>query len=102
MRFDRAREAGLTEELIAQLGDHRSSDLPERTKAALAWADAVLNGGDVPDPGVTDALARHFSPAEIVELTFAIGTFIGYAKVIITLGLEPEDLPLTVIPTPGT
>lgn len=36
-----------------------------------------------------------------MELTYAIGTFIGYSKQIITLGLEPEGLPLLVIPTPG-
>ena len=36
-----------------------------------------------------------------MELTYAIGTFIGYSKQIVTLGLEPEDLPLLVIPTPG-
>jgi hypothetical protein len=30
-----------------------------------------------------------------------MGTFIGYSKQIVALGLEPEDLPLLVIPTPG-
>ena len=71
-------------------------------KAALAWADIVLAGGS--GPGRDDALAElrsHFDNSQIVELTYAIGTFIGYSKQIITLGLEPEDLPLLVIPTPG-
>jgi hypothetical protein len=30
-----------------------------------------------------------------------MGTFIGYGKQIMVLGLEPENLPLTVVPTPG-
>jgi hypothetical protein len=45
-------------------------------------------------------LQRFFAPDEIVEITYAIGTFIGYSKQIITLGMEPEHLPLVVVPTP--
>lgn len=62
----------------------------------------MLAGGSAPSRD--DALAelrRHFDDAQVVELTYAIGTFIGYSKQIITLGLEPEGLPLLVIPTPG-
>jgi alkylhydroperoxidase family enzyme len=87
--------------MVGQLADHTNSDLPPRIKAALAWADVLLAGGDVDDPAVTERLRAHFDPAEIVEMTYAIGTFIGYSKVIITLGLEPEELPVTLIPTPG-
>jgi len=101
VRFDRAREAGLTEDLVGQLGDYRHSELPDATKAALEWADVILGGGDVEDDAVVDRLRAHFTPAEIVELTYAIGTFGGYSKQIIVLGLEPEALPLTVIPAPG-
>ena len=43
-----------------------------------------------------------FTPAEIVEITYAIGTFIGYSKQIVTLGMEPEALAVTVVPTPGS
>ncbi len=71
-------------------------------KAALAWADVVLGGGTGAGRDTTlAALREHFDDAQIVELTYAIGTFIGYSKQIITLGLEPEGLPLLVIPTPG-
>ena len=59
--------------------------------------------GASPGAARDDALAElrtHFDDAQVVELTYAIGTFIGYAKQIITLGLEPESLPLTVVPTP--
>ena len=71
-------------------------------KAALAWADVVLAGGTgAGRDAALAALREHFDDAQIVELTYAIGTFIGYSKQIITLGLEPEGLPLLVIPTPG-
>ena len=46
-------------------------------------------------------MAEHFNDAEIVELTYAMGTFIGYGKQIMILGLEPEHLPVTVVRTPG-
>ena len=102
MRFDRAREAGLTEELVADIAEHEGSALlPERTKVALAWADAVLAGGHDVNPALKSRLRATFTPAEIVEITYAIGTFIGYAKQIITLGMEPVHLDLTVVATPG-
>ena len=88
--------------MIADLGDHQHSDkLPERTKVALEWADLVLGGGHGADADLRMRLRAAFTPAEIVEITYAIGTFIGYSKQIITLGMEPENLPLLVVPTPG-
>ncbi|MCR9279732.1 MAG: hypothetical protein NXH85_17375 [Pseudomonadaceae bacterium] len=47
-------------------------------------------------------LAQHFSDAEIAELTLGIGLFLGMSKVLINLGLEPEDMPTLVMPTPGS
>jgi hypothetical protein len=62
----------------------------------------LLAGGHVTDPGLEARMRAHFSAAEIVELTYAMGTFIGYGKQIMVLGLEPESMPLTVVHTPGT
>lgn len=86
---------------MAQLDDPATSDLPPATKAALAWADVLLAGGDVSDPAVLEELRRHFDPDEVVELTYAISTFIGYSKQIIVLGMEPPEMPLVVLDTPG-
>lgn len=88
--------------MVADLGDPQHSHrLPERTKLALEWADIVLGGGHGADDELKARLRAAFTPAEIVEITYAIGTFIGYSKQIITLGMEPENLPLLVVPTPG-
>ena len=54
-----------------------------------------------PFANLEERMREHFSEAQIVELTYAMGTFIGYGKQIMVLGLEPEFLPLTVVPTPG-
>ena len=75
--------------------------MPERLQLALAWADVLLAGGHVEDPTLEARLRQHFSEAEIVELTYAMGTFIGYGKQIMILGLEPDSMPLTVVHTPG-
>ena len=61
----------------------------------------LLAGGHA-DPTLSARMRQHFSEAEIVELTYAMGTFIGYGKQIMILGLEPERMPLTVVHTPGT
>ena len=61
----------------------------------------LLAGGHPSDPALAERMRRHYSEAELVELTYAMGTFIGYGKQIMVLGLEPEGLPLTVVPTPG-
>ena len=62
----------------------------------------LLAGGHAPDRALETQMRQHFSEPEIVELTYAMGTFIGYGKQIMILGLEPENMPLTVVHTPGT
>jgi hypothetical protein len=61
----------------------------------------LLAGGRDAPSDLLDALRGAFSPAELVELTYAMGTFIGYGKQIITLGMEPDALPVIEIATPG-
>ena len=49
-----------------------------------------------------DTLKSHYSDAEIVELSLGVGLFLGMSKVLIALGLEPDDMPVTVLPAPGS
>ena len=74
--------------------------MPERYKAALAWADNMLAGGSAPDAELEARLRRWFTDAEIMELTYAMGSFIGYSKQLIMLGLEPESMAVTGVPIP--
>ncbi|MFT7601175.1 MAG: alkylhydroperoxidase family enzyme [Acidimicrobiales bacterium] len=67
---------------------------------ALEWADSMLAGGSAPSTGTQQQLRAHFSDAQIMELTYAMGSFIGFSKQLIMLGLEPEDMPLTGAPIP--
>ena len=47
-------------------------------------------------------LREHFSEAEIAEVMLGVGLFHGMSKVLITLGLEPDEMPVTIVPTPGS
>ena len=68
---------------------------------ALAWADNLLAGGSEPDEDLKARLHQHFSDSQIMELTYAMGSFIGYSKQLIMLGLEPETMPVTGVPIPS-
>lgn len=113
VRFSLAREEGLTEDMAELVDDsYGASALSERHKAAIRLADRFLAAPAEPRPAEPrQAQPRQYgapsgepalSRAEEVELGVALSMFIGFAKMLITLGLEPEDMPLTVVPTPGS
>ena len=78
------------------------SGLPHRHKTALLLADAFLAAGGPPKPEAQAALKAEFSEAEIVELGMGLALFHGFSKMLIALGLEPEEMDTTVLPTPGS
>ena len=65
------------EEFEALQGDgYRSSPLfTEREKAVIAWAEAMTLNTSKRDNAVWDELKRHFSDAEIVEISLITGMF---------------------------
>ena len=101
VRFDAARQAGLSEALVAQIADgFAESTLSERHKAVIRYADVFLTDPASLTPALRAAMLEHFSPAEIVELTAGLALFMGFSKIAIVLGQEPVSMPTTVIPTP--
>lgn len=102
MRFDSAREAGLSEEHIERIRDGYGDVLPEAEAAILELTDALIGMPAPPGEDTIRKLKTHFSDDEIVELALGVGLFLGMSKVLITLGLEPEAMPITVLPTPGS
>lgn len=99
VRFSLAREEGLTED-DAEMVDEgfEESGLSARHKDAVRLADRFLS---LPGPARRSP-AGELSSAEQVELDTALAMFLGFAKMLITLGLEPESMPVTVVPTPGS
>jgi hypothetical protein len=45
-------------------------------------------------------MAAHFDAGEWTELALGLGLFHGFSKMLIALGLEPEEMDTTVLPTP--
>ena len=102
MRFAGPRAEGLRERDVAEIDEgYASSSLRPAEVAALRLTDSIIGAS----PGVPDALKeelrRHFSDAEIAELTLGVGLFAALSKTLIALGLEPESMPVSVLPTPG-
>lgn len=82
--------------------DGYEAHLDAREVAALALTDVLIGSAGVPDAATIEALKTHFTEAEIAELALGVGLFHGMSKVLIALGLEPESMPVTVLPTPGS
>jgi AhpD family alkylhydroperoxidase len=100
IRFDGARDAGLTEDRVDLIADgYEASALCPRDKTVIAYVDTMLH-----DPhGMTDelraALAAELDEGQIVELTLGIGLFHGFSKIAVALGPPPE-MPTMIVPTP--
>jgi len=102
VRFDSAREAGLTEEIVARIEDDYEDTLESAEALALILTDAIVQNGGALSEAQTSALREHYSDAEIAELALGVGLFHGMSKVLICLGLEPEEMATTILRTPGS
>ncbi len=100
VRFDGARQAGLTEERVALIDDgFETSQLSSEEKTAIRLVDVFLT-----DPhGLSDAqreeLLATFDAGQVIELTAGIALFMGFSKIAVALG-PPPDMPTLVVPTP--
>jgi AhpD family alkylhydroperoxidase len=100
LRFAGAREAGLTEELVDDIDeDYEDSDLPDRFKLAVRYADVIIN-----DPGglsgtLKAELNEEFTPEQVVELTLTTAFAMAFSKAAVAWG-PPPDMPVLEVPTP--
>lgn len=102
MRFDSARAAGLNESRVELIDDRYAETLSNPEVAALELTDLLIGLPSMPDEDLQQRLHTQFSTPEIVELALGVGLFHGMSKVLITLGLEPEEMATTVVPAPGS
>lgn len=76
------RAEGETEQRLYMVAAWREATIyTGRERAALAWAEAVtkLQNNDVPDEVYHEAL-KHFSEAELIDLTLAVTTINTYNR----------------------
>jgi alkylhydroperoxidase family enzyme len=93
----------LEEEHVEQIVDgHEASGLSPRLKLALQFADAFFAADGPPPPDVQAALQAEFTEAELVEMGIGLALFHGVAKMLISLGCEPEQMDVGIHRTPGT
>jgi hypothetical protein len=81
---------GATEDLVAKLADYEVSDLPERTKMALRFADRMTSERPLVDPAFHDALRRHFTDDQILDLGMTITFASGWQRFIEAFGVVPD------------
>ena len=81
---------GATETLVAKLADYEASDLPERTKAALRLADRLASGSPAVDAGFHEALRRHLTDDEILDLGMTVTFVSGWQRFIEAFGIVPD------------
>jgi len=101
VRFAGARAEGLSESMVEAIDDgYESSDLDARQKVVLRYADRFLGADGPPDESLQRDLDRELSAAEQQELGIGLAMFHGFAKLLIALGCEPDQMDTTVLPTP--
>jgi alkylhydroperoxidase family enzyme len=84
-----ARQQGLTEDLITEIGRYRESALlTPREKAAIHFAEVLAGDHRQASQELFDELREYFTEPEIIDLGWRIVTFVGYGRFIHVLGLE--------------
>ena len=101
MRFAVARDEGLDEAQAGLVHDgYAESALSDRHKLAVRFTDAVLAAAGPADPELVADMRSEFGDAEIAELAIGVALFHGFSKLLITLGLETEEMATIVARTP--
>jgi alkylhydroperoxidase family enzyme len=77
--------------LLAKLFDYERSDLPDRTKAALAFADRLSGEHTGFDEVEYRRLREHFSDDEILDLGMTIGFAIGWQRFNTAMEILPDS-----------
>ena len=84
------------------MNDEYADHLNAPETAAIAFTDALIGDPHRLSDDLRAELAAHYSNEQIVEMALGVGLFLGMSKVLINLGLEPEQMDTTIIPAPGS
>ena len=89
-RYAGARQAGVTEEMVAAINDPSSPLISPRARAAIRYAEKLAVDHHNVDDALWGELRRHFSEAEIIELTVHATLCIGLGRFNEVIGVDPE------------
>jgi len=81
----------VSEDLVAKLADYEASDLPERTKVALRYADRLTAPTVTKvDEAFEAQLKQHFSEEQILDLGMTVAFASGWQRFIESVGIVPD------------
>jgi alkylhydroperoxidase family enzyme len=82
---------GASEDVVTKVRNYETSDLPERTKAALRLADEL--GRERPHVGEAfyAELREHFTDDEILDLGMSMAFAFGWQRFIEAFGIVPDQ-----------
>ena len=81
----------MSEDLVAKLADYEASDLPERTKVALRYADRLTAPTVTKvDEAFEAQLKQHFSEEQILDLGMTVAFASGWQRFIESVGIVPD------------
>jgi AhpD family alkylhydroperoxidase len=93
VRYQDAADDGVTEALVCSLEKpYEADDLSDAEKAALDFADRMATNHLSVDDDTFVSLRRFFNDAELMQLGFALATFVGFGRLGAVLAMV-EDLP---------
>lgn len=92
-RHPSALAAGLTEELVAEIGESERREMTEAEHVAVGFATKLATDHLSVTEADKQALRRHFSPAQVVELSLlSVMCLVGRFSAVI--GLEEQWCPV--------
>jgi len=80
----------LTEETIQKMREYEKSDLSEREKMALRFADIILTDPQKLDEAFFTRLKEHFTEEQIIDMGMGVGFLHGTQRFIESMGIVPE------------
>ena len=92
----------MSEEKIQEVKDGYEEVLDEKITAALLLTDQIIGASRSLEKKNTVLIKRNLTKEERAEISLGVGLFMGMSKVLIALGLEPEEMETTLVKTPGS
>jgi len=71
--------------------DYENSDLPDREKMALRFADILLTDPQKLDETFFKRMKEHFAEEQIIDMGMGVGFLHGTQRFIESMGIVPES-----------
>ena len=93
IRYQDGVDAGIDEDLVCSLEKpQEADDLSDAEKAAIEYGELFATNHLAIDDSIYENLRKHFSEAEIVELSITVAWFVGFGRLAATYHMV-EELP---------